>query len=49
MNCDLLQKILNEITALSKTDWSNDAYKKAIEDTQKIGISQNDDFFKDIF
>lgn len=49
MNCDWLQKILNEITDLSKKDWSTDAYKKALADTLEMGISETDDFFKDIF
>lgn len=43
MNCDWLQKILDEITDLSKTYWSTDAYKKALIETSKLNIDKSVD------
>lgn len=48
MNCNWLQKILDEITDLSKTDWSSVAYKKALNDTSEMDIEDDDDFFNGV-
>jgi hypothetical protein len=49
MNCDWLQKILEEITELSRTDWSTSAYKKALADTMKMEIDDTDEYYQDVF
>ena len=48
MNCDWLQKILDEITDLSKTDWSTIAYKKALSDTLKMNAEEGHDFSQSV-
>lgn len=49
MNCNWLQKLLDEITDLSEKDWSKAAYDKAIAETAVIAVDSDGDFYKDIF
>ncbi|MBQ0909793.1 hypothetical protein KBJ98_13850 [Flavobacterium sp. F-328] len=49
MNCEWLKEILNQITVLSKTDWSTEAYENALRETSLIGIEEDEDFYGDVF
>lgn len=49
MNCDWLQKILEEITELSKANWTTDVYNKVLADTLENGIDDTDEYYQDIF
>ncbi|SFC52946.1 hypothetical protein [Flavobacterium phragmitis] len=48
MNCFWLQKILDEATDLSKSDWSTNAYQKALDATTELQIGTDDDYFHEV-